>query len=54
MMRKGDNMKNLIEYVESLCEDLTKLKNDRWEHCAEDGAYYGTSRSEIYQNNFIR
>ena len=48
MMRKGDKMKNLIEYVESLCEDLTKLKNDRWEHCANDGAYYGYKAGQKY------
>jgi hypothetical protein len=47
-MKKGDNMKDLNEYVNQLCEDLTQLKNTRWSHCAEDGAYYGVKEGRKY------
>ena len=41
-------MKDLNEYVNQLCEDLTQLKNTRWSHCAEDGAYYGVKEGRKY------
>ena len=47
-MRKGDIMKNLNEYVESLCEDLTTLSHNRWEHCKENGSYYGYKSGSKY------
>lgn len=47
-MRKGDIMKNINEYVESLCEDLTTLQHSRWEHCKENGSYYGYKSGRKY------
>ena len=32
MMRKGDNMKNLNELCNELCETLTESMHTRWKH----------------------
>ena len=32
MMRKGDNMKNLNELCNDLCETLTESMHTRWKH----------------------
>jgi len=41
-------MKDLNEYVDQLCAELTEVKNKRWPHCAEDGAYYGVKEGRKY------
>jgi len=41
-------MKDLNEYVDQLCAELTKLKCERWPHCAEDGAYYVAKAGRKY------
>ena len=41
-------MKDLNEYVDQLCAELTELKCERWPHCAEDGAYYVAKAGRKY------
>ena len=41
-------LNDLNEKVVKLCEDLTTIKNARWEHCAERGAYYDFKAGQKY------
>jgi len=48
-MKKGEkNMKNLDNALVKLCEDLTKTKCLRWEHCKEHGAFYDFKKNRKY------
>ena len=39
MMRKGDNMKNLNELCNELCETLTESMHTRWKHTIGETYY---------------
>ena len=41
-------MKNLDNALVKLCEDLTKTKCLRWEHCKEHGAFYDFKKNRKY------